>query len=194
MITGVDKPTSGTVTVDGVDVANTSERKLVRWRGRTIGIVFQFFQLMPTLTVLENVMMPMDFCNVHKPAERADKAMALLERFDVANQADKTPDLLSGGQQQRVAIARSLANDPPLIIADEPTGNLDRMSAAVVFETFYEMQEQGHSIIVVTHDREVVRDVPKVLSIQDGLVESTTLEAAARRRTREMQAIKLSAL
>ena len=194
MITGVDKPTSGTVTVDGVDVANTSERKLTRWRGRNIGIVFQFFQLMPTLTVLENVMMPMDFCNVHKPGERADKAMALLERFDVASQAHKTPDLLSGGQQQRVAIARALANDPPLIIGDEPTGNLDRMSAAVGFETFYEMQEAGHSIIVVTHDREVVRDVPKVLAIQDGLVESTTLEAAARRRTREMQALKLSAL
>jgi putative ABC transport system ATP-binding protein len=194
MVTGVDKPTSGTVMVDGVDVANTGERKLTRWRGRNIGIVFQFFQLLPTLTVLENVIMPMDFCNVHPPDERKGRAMALLERFDVADQAHKTPDLLSGGQQQRVAIARALANEPPLIMGDEPTGNLDRMSAAVVFETFYEMQEAGHTIIVVTHDRQVVRDVPQVLALQDGALEATTVEAAARRRTREMQALKLSAL
>jgi putative ABC transport system ATP-binding protein len=194
MVTGVDKPTSGIVFVDGVDMANTSERKLTRWRGRNVGIVFQFFQLLPTLTVLENVMMPMDFCDVHKPGERHAKAMALLERFDVADQAHKTPDLLSGGQQQRVAIARALANDPPLIIGDEPTGNLDRMSAAVVFDTFYEMQEQGHTIIVVTHDRQVVRDVPQVLTLNDGLIEASPLEAAARRRTREMQALKMSEL
>jgi putative ABC transport system ATP-binding protein len=194
MLTGVDKPSSGMVFVDGVDVGNTSERKLTRWRGRYVGIVFQFFQLMPTLTVVENVIMPMDFCNVHKSSERRNKAMALLERFDVADQADKTPDLLSGGQQQRVAIARALANDPPLIIGDEPTGNLDRMSAAVVFDTFYQMQEQGHTIIVVTHDREVVRDVPNVLMLQDGMIEASPVEAAARRRTREMQALKMSQL
>ncbi len=194
MLTGVDKPSSGMVFVDGVDVANTSERRLTRWRGRTVGIVFQFFQLLPTLTVVENVMMPMDFCNVHKPDERRGKAMALLERFDVASQADKTPDLLSGGQQQRVAIARALANDPPLIIGDEPTGNLDRMSAAVVFETFYEMQEAGHTIIVVTHDRQVVRDVPTALTLQDGLIEASPVEAAARRRTQEQQARRMSAL
>ena len=194
MLTGVDKPSSGMVLVDGVDVGNTSERKLTRWRGRNVGIVFQFFQLLPTLTVVENVMMPMDFCNVHHPDERRGKAMALLERFDVANQAEKTPDLLSGGQQQRVAIARALANDPALVIGDEPTGNLDRMSAAVVFDTFYEMQEQGHTIIVVTHDRQVVRDVPNVMTLQDGLLEATPLEAAARRHTREHQALKMSAL
>ena len=194
MLTGVDKPTSGMAFVDGVDVANTSERKLTRWRGRNVGIVFQFFRLLPTLTVVENVMMPMDFCNVHKPDERRGKAMALLERFDVVDQADKTPDLLSGGQQQRVAIARALANDPPLIIGDEPTGNLDRMSAAVVFNTFFEMQEQGHTIIVVTHDREVVRDVPNVMTLQDGLIEASPVEAAARRRTREQQALRMSEL
>ena len=192
MLTGVDRPTSGMVFVDGVDVGNTSERKLTRWRGRNVGIVFQFFQLLPTLTIIENVIMPMDFCDVHKSSERRDKAMALLERFDVADQADKTPDMLSGGQQQRVAIARALANDPPLIIGDEPTGNLDRMSAAVVFDTFYEMQEQGHTIIVVTHDREVVRDVPNVLTLEDGLIEASPVEAAARRRTREQQALRMS--
>ncbi len=192
MLTGVDRPTSGMVFVDGVDVGNTSERKLTRWRGRNVGIVFQFFQLLPTLTIIENVIMPMDFCDVHKSSERRDKAMALLERFDVADQADKTPDMLSGGQQQRVAIARALANDPPLIIGDEPTGNLDRMSAAVVFDTFYEMQEQGHTIIVVTHDREVVRDVPNVLTLEDGLIEASPVGAAARRRTREQQALRMS--
>ena len=194
MLTGVDKPTSGIVLVDGVDVTTTSERKLTRWRGRNIGIVFQSFQLLPTLTVVENVMVPMDFSNVHKPSERRDKAMVLLERFDVADQAEKTPDLLSGGQQQRVAIARALANDPPLVIGDEPTGNLDRMSAAVVFNTFYELQEQGHTIIVVTHDREMVRDVPNVLTLQDGLIEGSSLEAAAQRRTREQQAVRMSQL
>jgi putative ABC transport system ATP-binding protein len=194
MLTGVDRPTSGMVFVDGVDVGNTSERKLTRWRGRNVGIVFQFFQLLPTLTIIENVIMPMDFCDVHKSSERRDKAMELLERFDVADQADKTPDMLSGGQQQRVAIARALANDPPLIIGDEPTGNLDRMSAAVVFDTFYEMQEQGHTIIVVTHDRELVRDVPNVLTLEDGLIEASPVEAAARRRTREQQALRMSEL
>ncbi len=188
MITGIDKPTSGEVIVGEIDVSKTSERKLTRWRGRNIGVVFQFFQLLPTLTVLENVMMPMDFCNVFEPHERNERAMKLLERFDITDQAYKTPDLLSGGQQQRVAIARALANNPPLIIGDEPTGNLDRMSAAVVFETFFELQEQGHTIIIVTHDREIVRDVPTVLHMKDGLIEGTVLDAAARRSSREHQA------
>jgi putative ABC transport system ATP-binding protein len=194
MITGVDKPTSGAVFVGGIDVGNTSERKLTRWRARNIGIVFQFFQLLPTLTVLENVLMPMDFAGVHRSQDRREKAMSLLERFDVADQAEKTPDLLSGGQQQRVSIARAMANDPMLLIGDEPTGNLDHMSAAVVFETFFELQEQGHTVIIVTHDREVVRDVPTVLSLNSGLIESTSLESAARRRTDERQAMRAAEL
>ncbi len=194
MITGIDKPSTGEVIVDGIDVSNSSEKKLTRWRGRNIGIVFQFFQLLPTLTVLENVMMPMDFCSAYAPHERKDKAMALLERFDIADQAHKTPDMLSGGQQQRVAIARALANNPSLVIGDEPTGNLDRMSAAVVFETFFEMQEQGHTIIIVTHDREIVRDVPSVLHMKDGLIDGTVLDAAARRSNREHQAQRLNEL
>ena len=189
MITGVDKPTSGAVSVDGMDVANASERALTRWRGRNIGIVFQFFQLLPTLTALENVMMPMDFCNVHKPGERRDRALALLERFDVADQAYKTPDMLSGGQQQRVAIARALANNPWLVIGDEPTGNLDRINAAVVFEVFYELQEQGCIVVVVTHDRQVVRDALNVLTLKDGLIDASALDAAARRRAQERQVL-----
>jgi putative ABC transport system ATP-binding protein len=194
MITGIDKPTTGEVFVDGIDVSKSSEKKLTRWRGQNIGIVFQFFQLLPTLNVLENVMMPMDFCNAYAPKERREKAMALLERFDIADQAHKTPDMLSGGQQQRVAIARALANNPTLVIGDEPTGNLDRMSAAVVFETFFEMQEQGHTIIIVTHDREIVRDVPTVLHMKDGLIEGTVLDAAARRSTREHMAQRVNEL
>jgi putative ABC transport system ATP-binding protein len=194
MITGIDKPTTGEIIVGGIDVSKSSEKKLTRWRGANIGIVFQFFQLLPTLTVLENVVMPMDFCNTYAPNERNDKAMALLERFDIANQAHKTPDMLSGGQQQRVAIARALANNPPLVIGDEPTGNLDRMSAAVVFDTFFEMQEQGHTIIIVTHDREIVRDVPAVLHMRDGLIEGSVLDAAARRSTREHQARRVDEL
>lgn len=190
MLTGIDNPTSGHVVVGGVDVVNVPQRRLTRWRGKNVGIVFQFFQLLPTLTVLENVMVPMDFCNVHPAGERRDRAMALLERFDVAHQANKTPDLLSGGQQQRVAIARALANDPPLIIGDEPTGNLDRMSAAVVFETFFELAEAGRTVIVVTHDRELVKEVPHVLHLQDGLLEATTFEAASKRRTQELQAVR----
>jgi putative ABC transport system ATP-binding protein len=194
MITGVDRPTSGTVVVGGIDVANTSERKLTRWRARNIGIVFQFFQLLPTLTVLENVLMPMDFAGVHMPRDRREKAMSLLERFDVADQAQKTPDLLSGGQQQRVSIARAMANDPMLLVGDEPTGNLDHMSAAVVFETFFELQEQGHTVIIVTHDREVVRDVPTVLTLDSGLIESTSLNSAARRQSDEQRAIRAAKL
>ena len=194
MITGVDRPTSCMVVVDGVNVSTTSERKLTRWRARNIGIVFQFFQLLPTLTVLENVIMPMDFARVYGPRDRREKAMALLERFDVADQAEKTPDLLSGGQQQRVSIARALANDPVLLIGDEPTGNLDHMSAAVVLDAFYELQEQGHTVMIVTHDRDVVQDVPTVLTLKDGLVEGTPLEAAARRQAREQQATRTAEL
>lgn len=191
MVTGIDTPTAGSVLISEVDVVNASQKKLTKWRGRNIGIVFQFFQLLPTITVLQNVMMPMDFCNVHKSRERREKAMQLLERFDVAEQAHKTPDMLSGGQQQRVAIARALANDPPLIIGDEPTGNLDRVSAGVVFDTFFELQESGHTVVIVTHDRELAKNVPKKLTISDGLLEASTLEAAAKRRTQELRSLRL---
>jgi putative ABC transport system ATP-binding protein len=191
MITGIDRPTSGSVIVDGVDVVNTPQRDLTRWRGRTIGIVFQFFQLLPTLTVLENVKMPMDFCRVYDPKERRERAMELLDRLGIADQAHKTPDMLSGGQQQRVAIARALANDPPLIVGDEPTGNLDRMSATNVFRIFHELRDQGRTVLIVTHDRELVYDVPRVLVLADGLIEATTFEAAAKRRSEELRAARL---
>ena len=191
MLTGIDTPTRGEVVIGGVPINRTKQSKLTKWRGKNAGIVFQFFQLLPTLTVLENVVAPMDFCNVWKPSERKDKAIALLERFEIADQAFKTPDMLSGGQQQRVAVARALANDPPLIVADEPTGNLDRMSANNVFNFFRELSENGRTVVVVTHDRELVQTVPKLMEIREGEIGETTLEKATKRRTQELEALRV---
>ena len=191
MLTGIDTPTRGDVIINGLSINRTKQSKLTKWRGKNTGIVFQFFQLLPTLTVMENVVAPMDFCNVWKPSERKDKAMELLDRFGIADQAHKTPDMLSGGQQQRVAVARALANDPPLIVADEPTGNLDRMSANNVFNFFRELSENGRTVVVVTHDRELVQTVPKLLEIREGEIGETTLEKATKRRTQELEALRI---
>jgi putative ABC transport system ATP-binding protein len=136
LITGIDKPTGGTVTINGIRVEKLSESELASWRGKNVGVVFQFFQLLPTLTVLENVMLPMDFCNSYPGKERKQRALALLAQVDIREQAEKFPAELSGGQQQRAAIARALANDPPLIVADEPTGNLDTHTATSIFKLF----------------------------------------------------------
>ncbi len=190
MLTAVDTPTSGDIMVDGVTITDVAQRKLTHWRARTIGIVFQFFQLLPTLTIVENVMAPMDLAHVWKPGERRSVAMRLLDRFGIADQAYKTPDMLSGGQQQRVALARALANNPPLIVGDEPTGNLDRMSASNVFNLFRELSESGTTVIIVTHDRELVKNVPKLFEISDGMIGETTLAAAAARRTQELRALR----
>jgi ABC-type lipoprotein export system ATPase subunit len=187
MLTAVDAPTGGDVMVGGVPITQAPQRKLTKWRARNVGIVFQFFQLLPTLTVVENVMAPMDFANVWKPNERREIALKLLDRFDIADQADKTPDMLSGGQQQRVAIARALANNPPLVVGDEPTGNLDRMSATNVFNLFQQLADRGTTVIVVTHDRALVQTVPKLYELVDGTIGRTTLEAAAARRTEELR-------
>ena len=143
LLAGIDRPTSGTVRVAGADLGTLSESGLAAWRGRNIGLVFQFFQLLPTLTVAENVMLPMDFAKTIPAGQRRDRALQLLDRVGVADQADKLPATLSGGQQQRAAIARALANDPPLLLADEPTGNLDSATAAAVLELFAEPQRRG---------------------------------------------------
>ncbi|MBN2303257.1 MAG: ABC transporter ATP-binding protein [Anaerolineae bacterium] len=188
MLTAVDSPTGGDVAVGGVPITQAPQRKLTKWRARNVGIVFQFFQLLPTLTVVENVIAPMDFANVWKPGERRDIALKLLERFDIRDQADKTPDMLSGGQQQRVALARALANNPPLVVGDEPTGNLDRMSAQNVFDLFHQLSDRGTTVIIVTHDRELVKGVPKLMEIVDGTIGETTLAAAAARRSQELRA------
>jgi putative ABC transport system ATP-binding protein len=168
MITGIDRPTSGEVLISGTPVHALSENKLAVWRGRTIGVVFQFFQLLPTLTVVENVMLPMDFCDVHLPREREAFAMSLLEHVEMADQAHKLPSALSGGQQQRVAIARALANDPPILAADEPTGNLDSVTAEAVFTLFENLVAQGKTIVMVTHDNDIAARVARALHVRDG--------------------------
>jgi putative ABC transport system ATP-binding protein len=168
MITGIDRPTSGEVLISGTPVHALSENKLAVWRGRTIGVVFQFFQLLPTLTVVENVMLPMDFCTVHAPRDREGFAMSLLEQVEMADQAHKLPSALSGGQQQRVAIARALANDPPILAADEPTGNLDSVTAEAVFALFENLVAGGKTIVMVTHDNDIAARVARALHVRDG--------------------------
>ena len=176
MITGIDRATEGTVTVAGQDLALLSEGHVADWRGRTIGVIFQFFQLLPTLTVVENVMLPMDFVGLWTPRERYDRAMDLLERVGMADQARKLPSSTSGGQQQRVAVARALANDPPLLVADEPTGNLDSATADVVFELFDAFVEQGRTIVTVTHDAELAKRTRRVVHMADGEITDGTLD------------------
>lgn len=142
------------------------------WRGKTVGVIFQFFQLLPMLTCVENVMLPMDFCNVYRPTERRDRALHLLDQVEMVDQADKLPSEVSGGQQQRVAIARALANDPPLLVADEPTGNLDSKTADSVFQLFQRQVSQGKTIVMVTHDAELAKRVTRTIIIADGEIVS----------------------
>lgn len=168
MITGIDRPTSGEVFVAGTPVHTLSEGQTAVWRGKTIGVVFQFFQLLPTLTVLENVMIPMDFCNVYRRSERKQVATGLLEQVEMVDHMHKLPTAISGGQQQRVAIARAMANDPPLIIADEPTGNLDSKTSESVFALFEKMVNKGKTILMVTHDEDLATRVTRTLTIADG--------------------------
>ena len=167
MITGIDRPTTGEVYVAGERLTQMSENEVAKWRGRNVGVVFQFFQLLPTLTVLENVMMPMHYCGTYK-GQRRQRAMELLELVEVPETANKYPSQISGGQQQRAAIARALANDPKLIIGDEPTGNLDTVSAGLVFALFEELVEQGKTIIMVTHDWELAGNIPRVEEVRNG--------------------------
>jgi putative ABC transport system ATP-binding protein len=174
MIAGIDRPTGGEAWVAGTPIHTLTENQIAVWRGRTVGVVFQFFQLLPTLTVLENVMLPMDFCNVHNSAERPEKARALLELVGVADQADKLPSSLSGGQQQRVAIARSLANDPPVLVADEPTGNLDGRTASSVIDLFVELAKAGKTILMVTHDPDLAKRAGRIVTVTEGQIEGAS--------------------
>ena len=170
LFAGIDRATSGTVRVAGTELGRLSESGLAVWRGRNVGLVFQFFQLLPTLTVIENVMLPMDFANTIPVSERRLRAERLLERVGVADQADKVPATLSGGQQQRAAIARALANDPPILLADEPTGNLDSVTANAVLELFGELNRDGQTIVVVTHERDVQAIAGRVVTLADGRI------------------------
>jgi ABC-type lipoprotein export system ATPase subunit len=168
MITGIDRPTSGEVHVNGMAVHGLNENRMARWRGKNLGIVFQFFQLLPTISVVENIMLPMDFCRTYPMREREKRALSLLEMVELADHAYKLPTALSGGQQQRVAIARALANDPPVVIADEPTGNLDSKTADSVFELFTNLVAQGKTIIIVTHDSGLAKRTHRTALIADG--------------------------
>ncbi len=168
VITGIDRPTSGEVLVGGAAVHALREGQIAVWRGRTIGVVFQFFQLLPTLTAIENVMLAMDFAKTIAPGERFGRAMRLLEQVDMADYAHQLPSALSGGQQQSVAIARALANDPPLLAADEPTGNLDSKTADAVFRLFESLVDGGKTILMVTHDGDLAGRARRTIRLADG--------------------------
>jgi putative ABC transport system ATP-binding protein len=170
MIAGLDRPSSGEVAVAGIPVHALDEDALARFRGEMIGVVFQFFQLLPTLTAAENVMLAMDFVGKVPASRRRGQALALLEEVGVGDQADKLPTALSGGQQQRVAIARALANDPPLVVADEPTGNLDSQTATSVMELFARLTVAGKTVVLVTHEQESGVKPTRIVSIADGRI------------------------
>lgn len=170
LLTGIDSPTSGSIVVADKAIHTLNQEELARWRGRSVGIVFQFFQLLPTLTVVENIMLPMDFCNSFPPGERRERAMQLLADLGISDQANKPPAALSGGQQQRVAIARALANDPPLIVADEPTGNLDSHTAEEVMRFFAGLMKQDKTVVMVTHERDLQRYFARSVTLSDGVL------------------------
>jgi ABC-type lipoprotein export system ATPase subunit len=186
MITGIDRPTSGEVHVNGTPVHTLGENRMARWRGINLGIVFQFFQLLPTISVIENIMLPMDFCKTFPMRQREKRALELLELVELAEHAYKLPTALSGGQQQRVAIARALANDPPIVIADEPTGNLDSKTADSVFELFRNLVAQGKTIIVVTHDSGLAKRTQRTALIADGEIVNEYVAKAMPTLSREL--------
>jgi putative ABC transport system ATP-binding protein len=170
MITGMDRPTSGEVWVAGTAVHTLSERQLAPWRGLRLGVIFQFFQLLPTLTLMQKVMLPMDLCRAYPIPQRRERAMQLLEEVGMAEFAHKLPSSVSGGHQQLVAIARSMANDPPMLIADEPTGNLDSSTAESVLKLFARLVEKGTTILMVTHDEDIAGRVNRAITVSDGLI------------------------
>jgi putative ABC transport system ATP-binding protein len=171
MITGIDRPTSGAIRVGAQAIQDMNEDQIATWRGKHVGVVFQFFQLLPMLTCAENVMMPMDFAGLYSgPRERRQRALSLLEQVGIAEHADKVPSAVSGGQRQRVAIARALANDPMLLAADEPTGNLDSRTADAMFRVFENLVDEGKTIVLVTHDRDLAARATRRVHIADGLI------------------------
>jgi len=170
MITGIDRPSGGDVIVTGRNLNQMSENQMAAWRGEHVGIIFQFFQMLPALSLLQNVILPMDFANKYSSKERRERAMHLLDIVGLADQAAKLPSMVSGGQQQRAAIARALANDPPLLVGDEPTGNLDERTAFDVFDLFQRLVDEGKSMLMVTHDKELAHRVPRVVEITNGKI------------------------
>ena len=191
MITGIDRPTSGEIVIGGAPVHTFNEGQMAAWRGRNLGIVFQFFQLFPTLTILENIILPMELNKLYSKSERKERAMHLLEKVEMTAQAHKLPSAISGGQQQRVAIARALANDPPLLVADEPTGNLDSKTAEKIFTLFESLVSAGTTILMVTHDSDLARCVNRTILISDGEVVNEYLVRALSTLTQD-QLVEIS--
>lgn len=174
LLTGIDHPSRGQVIVNGAALRELSNEKLTRWRGANVGIVFQFFQLLPTLNLLQNTVLPMDFLGKLPKRQRRERAMQLLEQVGLADAADRLPSQVSGGQQQRAAIARALANDPPLIVADEPTGNLDAATADAVFDLFAHLRDQGKTLVMVTHNEALADAASRKLEIRSGRIHADT--------------------
>jgi putative ABC transport system ATP-binding protein len=170
MLTGVDRLSSGEAWVDELPIHTLDENRLALWRGRNLGIIYQSFYLIPTISLLQNVMLPMDVCGLYQRGESEARALELLRMVELEDHAHKLPSAISGGQQQRIAIARALANDPPIIVADEPTGRLDSVTAETIFQIFYHLMQQGKTIIMVTHDRSLSQRVSRTLQIADGLI------------------------
>ncbi|MBC8444910.1 MAG: ABC transporter ATP-binding protein [Chloroflexi bacterium] len=175
MLTGVDRITSGQVVIDGTSVHELNESQVALWRGRMVGVVYQSFELLPTLSLIDNVTLPMDFCGLYRPRQSQERAKQLLTEVGLQEHMRKPPTKISGGQQQRVAIARALANDPPLILADEPTGNLDSVTAEAVFGLFERLVARGKTIVMVTHDETLAKRFTRVLRIADGQIAATRL-------------------
>ncbi len=178
MVTGIDRPSLGEIFIGGTPIHNLNENQMATWRGRNLGVIFQFFQLLPTLTVVENVMLPMELCNVYPRSERLERAMHLLSLVGLSDQARKFPSAVSGGQQQRAAIARALANDPEILVADEPTGSLDSKTADSIFMLFEDFVRQGRTILMVTHDRDLASRVSRVILIADGEISDEHISSA----------------
>jgi putative ABC transport system ATP-binding protein len=170
MITGIDRPSAGTALVADAPLHALDEDQMALWRGQHVGIIFQFFQLLPTLTILENIMLPMEFSGRHTARKRHERALTLLAAVDLVDQAYKLPAMLSGGQQQRAAVARALANDPPLLVADEPTGNLDTHNARLVVALLDSLARQGKTVVMVTHDQELARHATRIVHLEDGRI------------------------
>jgi len=168
MIAGIDSPDSGEIIIDGVPIHRLNEDERARWRGLNMGIVFQFFQLLPSISLTKNVTIPMEFCNRFTAQERKTRALSLLNQVGILDHANKKPSLISGGQQQRVAVARALANDPTIVVADEPTGNLDSKTACEILDIFSGLSQQGKTILIVTHDKTVAARADRIVSIADG--------------------------
>ena len=168
MIAGIDSPDSGEIIIDGVPIHRLNEDERARWRGLNMGIVFQFFQLLPSISLTKNVTIPMEFCNRFTAQERKTRALTLLDQVGILDHANKKPSLISGGQQQRVAVARALANDPTIVVADEPTGNLDSKTACEILDIFSGLSQQGKTILIVTHDKTVAARADRIVSIADG--------------------------